>query len=140
LITILVRRQAGWSLQAHKKTRSVQKMAKKNGAREMENIADFFISPKEKDPVNGLKDFAGDLDQGEEAFELEETVSVRKRIAFPDRENAQDHIRRCLLKYLEEEYKIHRVELKRSLDIDMPGNKKTTKEEVLILLKDSSHS
>ena len=116
-------------------------MAKKNSARELENIADFFISPKEKekDPVDSLNDLARDLDQGEAEFELEEAVSVRKRIAFPDRENAQDHIRRCLLKYLEEEYKIHRVELKRSLDIEMPGNKKTTKEEVLILLKDSSN-
>jgi hypothetical protein len=116
-------------------------MAKKNSAREMENIADFFISPneKEKDPVDGLNDLAGDLDQGGAEFELEETVNVRKRMAFPDGENAQDHMKRCLLKHLEEEFKIHRIELKRSLDIEMPGNKKTTKEEVLILLKDSPH-
>lgn len=117
-------------------------MAKKSSARELENIADFFISTKEKeeDPVDSLTELAEDADQGKDAFELEETVSVRKRITYPDTENAQDHIKRCLLKHLEEEYEIHRVELKRNMDIEMPGNKKTTKEEVLILLKESPHS
>jgi hypothetical protein len=138
---MIVAKPGGKSFQAFYRSRSDRKMAKKNGARELENVADFFISPKKKDkaPEDRLNEPAGDLDWQEAEFELEETVSVRKRMAFPDGENAQDHIRRCLLKHLEEEYEIHRVELKRSLDIEMPGNRKTSKEEVLILLKDASH-
>jgi hypothetical protein len=115
-------------------------MAKKSSARELENVADFFISSKEKEenPVGSPSALAEDPGQGESEFEVEETVSVRKRIAYPDTENAQDKIKRCLLKHLEEEYDIHRIELKKSRDIEMPGNRKRTQEDVLILLKESS--
>jgi hypothetical protein len=116
-------------------------MAKKGNARELENVADFFISSKEKeeDPGDSLNGLVEEGDQREAEFELEETVSVRKRIAFSDGEKAQDHIKRCLLEHLEGEYQIHRIELKKNTGTEMPGNKKTTKEEVLIVLKESSH-
>ncbi|MEJ2725207.1 MAG: hypothetical protein P8175_11315 [Deltaproteobacteria bacterium] len=115
-------------------------MAKKGNARELENVADFFISSKEKDedPGDGLNELVEEGDQREAEFELEETVSVRKRIAFSDGEKAQDHIKRCLLEHLEGEYQIHRIELRKNTGIEMPGNKKRTKEEVLIVLKESS--
>jgi uncharacterized Rossmann fold enzyme len=115
-------------------------MAKKSRAGELENIADFFISSKDKEEAaeDSLNALAEDPNPGEAEFEVEETVSVRKRITYPDGANAQDNIKRCLLKHLEEKYKIHRVELKKTVDMEMPGNKKKTQEDVLILLKDSS--
>lgn len=114
-------------------------MAKKSSAREMENIADYFISSneKEEDPIQTLTELAEDTDQAEEEFEVEEAVSVRKKIAYPDTENAQENIKRCLLKHLEDKYKIHRIELKRNIALEMPRSKRTTREEVLILLKES---
>jgi hypothetical protein len=114
-------------------------MAKKSSAREMENIADFFISSNDKEeaPIQTLTEVAEDSGQAEEEFEVEEAVNVRKRIAYPDTENAQENIKRCLLKHLEEKYRIHRIELKKNSALEMPRSKKTTKEVVLILLKES---
>ncbi|MGD2124834.1 MAG: hypothetical protein PVG99_02070 [Desulfobacteraceae bacterium] len=115
-------------------------MEKKSAARELENVADFFLSSgkKEKTPDNNLSEFNGDdSDQAEGEFEVEEAVSVRKRIAYPDAENAQENIRQCLLKHLQEDYHIYRVELRKTTDIERPRSKKSKKEEVLIFLKGS---
>jgi hypothetical protein len=115
-------------------------MDRKVPAQELESISDFFISsPEERTtPVAHLSEFT-EARSGQRAqeCEIEETVSVRKRIAYPDSENAQEDIKKCLFKLLEEDYTICRVELKKSDDIFLPRSRTTKKEEVLIVLKES---
>ena len=73
----------------------------------------------------------------EDESEVEETVSVRKKIAYPDTENAQESMKRCLFQYLEEDYMICRIELRRTADISEPRSKKRREEEIVIVLKDA---
>jgi len=115
-------------------------MEKKGPTQELEKVSNLFISSSEKEKTSAekLSEFE-EIYSGQAAdeFEIEETVSVRKRIAYPDTENAQENIRKCLFKHLEEGYFICRVELRKNADILKPRSKKKTKEEILIFLKES---
>jgi hypothetical protein len=46
-------------------------------------------------------------------------------------------MKRCLFQYLEEDYMICRIELKRTADSSKPRSKKRRKEEIVIVLKDA---
>ena len=115
-------------------------MEKKTTAQEIAEISNFFLSSSDKEKMlaEHLSDFKGiPSTEEEDGCEVEETVSVRKKIAYPDAENAQESMKRCLFKYLDEDYMICRIELKRTADISKPRSKKRKKEEVVIVLQDT---
>ncbi|MDY6989214.1 MAG: hypothetical protein SWQ30_14280 [Thermodesulfobacteriota bacterium] len=118
------------------------KMEQKSPVHELARISDLFVSSSDKEetgPTGVLERQGTSSDQAGDESEVEETITVRKRIAYPATENARENIKRCLLKHLDEDYMICRVELKRTKEISRPGAKKRTEEEILIFLKDSPH-
>ena len=114
-------------------------MEKKNPAQELAEMSHLFLSSSEQDKPPGETVFAlkgTSSGQAADGCEVEETVNVRKRIAYPATENAQEKIKRCLFNYLEENYVICRVDLKKTADVQKPRNKKSTQEEICIFVKD----
>ena len=112
-------------------------MEKKERGRELGCVSDLFISSGEEEevPDEKLLEFKGTYaDQTEDDFEVEETVSVRKRITYPASEKAQENIRRCLYEHLKDDYTINRIELVKSSEILKLRNMKSKKEEIVITL------
>ncbi|MDY6951425.1 MAG: hypothetical protein SWE60_07935 [Thermodesulfobacteriota bacterium] len=114
-------------------------MEQNSPVHELAKISDLFVSSRDKEetgPTDLAEGQGTSSDQAADAS-VEETVKVRKTIAYPDTEQAQESIRRCLFKHLDEDYVICSVELKKTKEISQPRVKKRTEEEILIVLKDS---
>jgi hypothetical protein len=114
-------------------------MEKKSTAQEIAEISDFFLSSHDKEKVLAeyLSDFRGGAAaEGQEELEVEETVSIRKKMAYPNTEKAQESMRRSLFQYLEDDFRICRIELTRTAHTSTPRSKKERKEEVVLFLKD----
>ena len=115
-------------------------MEKKGPVQDLEKLSNLFISSGDKE-TGSAEDVPEpkEMDSAQAAgeFEVEELVSVRKRIAYPDTQAAQEDIKRSLFEHLEEDYSIRRVELKKTAQISSPGNRRRTKEEILIFIKES---
>jgi len=117
-------------------------MEQKSPVHELARISDLFVSSSDKEetgPTGLFERQWTSSDQVGDESEVEETITVRKKIAYPNTENVQEKVRRCLFKHLDEDYMICRVELKKTKDTSQPRAKKRTQEEILIVLKDSPH-
>ena len=66
--------------------------------------------------------------------DIEENVTVRRNITYPDTVKAQQDILKSFSKHLEENYSIKRIELIKTDRISQPGMKKCTKEIVTIFI------
>lgn len=75
--------------------------------------------------------------QAENQCEVEETVKVRRTIAFQNDENVQQNMRRALSRHLKEGYRIRRIELKKIEDNSEPRNRVSTEQDVTIFIKGS---
>ena len=108
--------------------------------RELESVANLFISSEEEDknPVKEPFEFRKNTSGQELDFEVEETVKIRKKIAYPETEKAQENIKRRLFQLFQEDYIINRVELKKNTCTNKLKNRKFTQEEIIIFLKTSS--
>jgi hypothetical protein len=124
-------------------------MEKAGSGLEAGNISNLFLSSKEnkKDPGERLfsektsKDDGAPevvLDRAEDEFEIEKTVNVRKKIAYPNKKETQNSIKGCLLKHLEEGYIIKRIELNKTNTISRQGNRERTEEDIIIYIKEPS--
>jgi hypothetical protein len=108
--------------------------------RGLENISNLFLSSSEKSKENLQQ--AGDQHEVEDRWEVgnqcevEETVSVCKKLAFQHDENVQQNILRTLTKHLEEGYYLKRIDLQKNEDISKPRGKFRREEEVIIFIKD----
>ena len=115
-------------------------MEKKIVSEELEEISRWFLSSsgegKEAPKVNESEE--KQLHQPESEFETDESVSIRRRISFPNSQNGQNEMKASLLKHLQDNYAISRVELKKTTDHIQPKTRKNTKEEVLLYIKDPS--
>ena len=80
-------------------------------------------------------DKAGYSYQAENQCEVEETVKIRRTIAFQNDENVQQNMRRALSRHLKEGYGIRRVELKKIEENSEPRNRVSTEEDVTIFIK-----
>jgi hypothetical protein len=78
--------------------------------------------------------------QAESPCEIEETVKVRRTMAFQNDENVQQNIRSVLSRHLEEGYTIRRIELKRVEHNSQPRNRMHKEEHVTIFIKGSLSS
>ena len=114
-------------------------MEKKIVSEELEEISRWFLSSseegKETPKVNESEER---LHQPESESETDESVSIRRRISFPNSQNGQNEMKASLLKHLQDNYAILRVELKKTTDRVQPKARKNTKEEVLLYIKDPS--
>ena len=106
-------------------------MEKKSLGRGLEDISNIFLSTSEKTKENSH--------QVEDQCEVEETVTVRKKLAFQNDRNVQQNITRALNKYIEEGYSIRRVDLKRNENISKPGSRVHREEEVIIFIKERGY-
>ena len=116
-------------------------MEKQGIGRELESVANLFVSSgeEEKAPVKELYEFKENTSgQKEVDFEVEETIKIRKKIAYPETEKAQENIKRRLFQLFQEGYIINRVELKKNTYAHKLKNRKVSQEEIIIFLKTSS--
>ena len=96
--------------------------------RGLENISNLFLSTNHRAKEN--------LHQAEDQYEVEETVTVCKKLAFQPDENVQQNMIRTLHRHLEEGYDIKRVDLQKNEDISKPKGRMRREEEVIIFIKD----
>ena len=113
-------------------------MEKTGPAQELSSISSFFISTPEEERlpsahVSELKGIAWGHSKDE--CEVEETVAVRKRIAYPNTRSSQENIKKNLFKFLQEGYAISRIELRKTSEKNEPGNRNVTTEEIALYLK-----
>ena len=112
-------------------------MEKKIVSEELEEISRWFLSSSEEGRKEGEKD-ERPPSRPESESEIDESISIRRRVSFPDSQKGQNEMKACLLKHLQEDYVLSRVELKKKTDHVQPKAKKQTREEVLLYSKDSS--
>lgn len=112
-------------------------MEKKIVSEELEEISRWFLSSSEEGE-KGSESKEKPLHRPESEMEIDESVSIRRRISFPNSQSGQNEMKACLLKHLEDNYVIARVELKKTTDHVRSKGKKNTKEEILLYTKDSA--
>jgi hypothetical protein len=96
-----------------------------------------FFEPRAEENRKGIIEGCPDSPDFGEAVrpEVEETVTVRRRIAYPLHEGAQKQIRAALLKHLDHGYTIMSVELMRTSERCEPGRKRVAEASVTIFVK-----
>jgi len=102
-------------------------MEKKNLGRGLEEISNIFLSAKGKTDENLL--------QAEDQCEMQETVTIRRKLAFYNDENVQKNMARSLSKHIEKGYTIRRIYLQKYEDISTPGSRTHKQEDVIISIK-----
>jgi hypothetical protein len=119
--------------------RSLTRMEKKIVSEELEEISRWFLSSSEerKAALKVNESEESRLHRPESEFEIDESVGIRRRISFSSSQNGQNEMKACLLKHLQDNYAILRVELKKTTEQIQPKEKKQIKEEVLLYIKDS---
>lgn len=66
--------------------------------------------------------------------DIEESVTIRRAITYPNTVKAQQDILKSLSKHLEENYSVRSIELRKTDRISQPGMKKCTKEIITIFI------
>ena len=113
-------------------------MEKSGPAQELSSISGLFISGQEINQaplscVSGPRGTASGC--AEQDCEVDETVTVHKRITFPGERDGQENIRKSLSEYLQTGYSISRIELKKTYETLRPGHRTVTNEEIALYLK-----
>jgi hypothetical protein len=113
----------------------------KYGVRYMDTISPTsgnycnYFDPVSQEKANG--NFVAEetsSDSSELNRDIEEHVTVRRNITYPDTTKAQQEILKSFSKHLEENYSIKRIELIKTDRISQPGIKKCIKEIVTIFI------
>lgn len=102
-------------------------MEKKGLGGGLEEISNIFLSVGEK-----AKEVSH---PSENQCEIEETVAVRKKLAFYNDDNVQQNIQRSLAEHLELGFHISRIYLQKHEATSSPGSKTHRKEDVIISIK-----
>jgi hypothetical protein len=113
-------------------------MERTGPAQELSSISGLFISSQEekKAPLSHVSELKGMAwGHPKEDCEVEEIVTVRKRIAYPGTRNGQENIKKSLFGFLQDGYSISRIELKKTSETLRPGNRTITQEEIALHLK-----
>lgn len=104
-------------------------MEKKNSERDLEEISNLFLSTRKNAIENSH--------QAENQCEIQETVTVRKKLAFYNDENVQKTMTKSLARHIEEGYDIRCIILRKKEDNSTPGITLRKKEDVIISIKSS---
>lgn len=113
-------------------------MESPSSTQELSSIAGLFISTPEekKSPPSNVSELKGETwGNPRQDCEVDETVTVRKRIAYPGTRNGQETLRKSLQGFLDGGYSISRIELKKTTESLRPGNRTVTNEEIALYLK-----
>jgi hypothetical protein len=118
-------------------------MEMKNFGRELEHVTNLFISSNGGNNSSPKK--ATDKTKEEEekvlvpdfSVEVEENVSVQKKMAFPAVREGQIRMKNTLLDFIQNDYMVTRVELKKKTDLIEEGKKTVKDEELILFLRDS---
>lgn len=107
--------------------------------RELENVTNLFISSNNggNSPAQGRisaqTPVATSLGDG---IDIEETVHIQKKMAYPRTRKAQEELRKYLFERIQENYTISRIELKKTTDVFTQQQKTTREEEIIVFLKE----
>lgn len=96
---------------------------------------EYYESNAPKDKGAGLKKETDDSGQAGIHCEVEETVTVKKKIAYQDVENVQQKLRTALSKHIQEGFSIKQVLLRKTEEISTSDKRELRNEEVLICTK-----
>jgi hypothetical protein len=116
-------------------------MEKKRLGRGLDDISNLFLSPRkdkklaEENADHGVVENKTFSDTTEPLCEIEENVSVRRNIAYPDTSNSQQDILKSFSRHLEENYRIKRIELRKTDRMSRPGMKKCRQENITIFIQ-----
>ena len=115
-------------------------MEKKQPARSLEDLSHVFLSTSDQTSEGDKTDEfpASDwnaADSLQAPDEMEETVSVRRRIAYHDHDGVEENMRRAVSEHLRQGYRLKRVELQRKEDTGEPKHRVRREEDVTIFVK-----
>lgn len=113
-------------------------MEKTGQVQELSSISGLFISAQEEKKATSphIHDLSRTgWGQPREDCEVEETVTVRKRVAYRGVRNGHENIKKSLFGLLQEGYSISRIELTKTSETLKPGNRTVTNEEISLYLK-----
>jgi hypothetical protein len=116
-------------------------MKSENNNQELEGISDWFISAndeKAKASERSQETRTEHYGLRDKEYEVDELVTVRRRITVPNTEDGQNSMKELLQKHLEDRFTLFRVELRRTVGKADKKARKSIREEVIILHKDSS--
>ena len=96
---------------------------------------EFFKSSSPIKEKTTLENAADDSDQTGVQCEVEETVSIKKKIAYQNVGNVQQKMRIALSKHIQEGYSIKQVLLRKTEEISNSSKRERRNEEVIIYAK-----
>jgi len=102
-------------------------MENKSSGRGLKEISNIFLSTKENANENP--------NQAEDQCEIQETVTVHKKLAFYNDENVQKNMAGSLSEHIEKGYNIRRIYLQKNEDVSTPKSRIHRKEDVIISIK-----
>ncbi len=114
-------------------------MEDKSETRELDEVLDLFISSKEKRPQAPWAEKGAEASneaQEKKASPLVVTTNIRKEIACPAGPGAQDRIRGLLFEYLQDDYEIGKIELRKVTHRSEADRKIHEEEEICIVIKE----
>ena len=114
-------------------------MEDKGETKELDEVLDLFISPKERKgqgywSEKGPK--VGNQAQEKKSVPVVVTTNIHKEIACPPGQGAQDRIRGLLFEYLQDDYEITKIELRKVTHRKEIDKHLHQNEEICILIKD----
>lgn len=68
--------------------------------------------------------------------DIDEDVTIQKKIAYPDTRDAQQHMLTSLSRHLEDHYRIRRIELKKTNTTSLPKRRSRIDEKITIYIKE----
>jgi hypothetical protein len=97
------------------------------------NYCDYFKPAAQKEETAPKQIISESSETVSDNCEIEETVTIRKKISYQDTETTQQDIKMALLKYLEAGYNLMMAELTKSEESSQSTNRQTRREEITIL-------
>lgn len=120
---------------------------KKFGVRYMDSISpgsgsycEYFEQGSQENSDNSFVLKEKSSDDIEINCDIEESVTVHRRVAYPNTPKAQEDILKSLSKHLEKNYSVKQIELRKTDRISRPGMKKCTKESVTIFINGGANN
>ncbi|SPD73028.1 hypothetical protein PITCH_A1640038 [uncultured Desulfobacterium sp.] len=99
------------------------------------NYCGYFTKATQKETSVANDAPAGISGPDVENCEIEEIISIRKKITFQDTEATKEDIKRTLLKYLDEGYNLTVAELTKVEESSEKTNRQSRKEEISLLVE-----
>ena len=81
------------------------------------NYCHYFEQSVTKETDRLINNKSNEPDLSEIECDVEEMVSINRKIAYPDNENTQKNIRKILFEHLEEGYEIRSIKIKKNEEI-----------------------